>query len=77
MKKSTPRVSNDAVIALRMNRRLSVAEFAEAAGLSVSAVYRIEQGLRHPRMSTIRQMADALDVEMDALLVKRPRKAAS
>lgn len=67
----TPHIRPGVLLTLRLAKRLSVAEFADAAGVSESAVYRLEQGLRtKPRMATVRRLADALDVDVEALLVE-------
>ena len=37
-------------------------DLADAAGLTVSTVNRIEKGIQEPRLSTIRKLAKALNV---------------
>ena len=48
---------------LRMRAALTQAELAEKAGLTTAAVARIERDEAEPRMTTIRKLADALDVK--------------
>lgn len=68
----TPRIRPEALVALRIDRRMSIAELAAAAGITGSQLYKIEKGLHQPRMATIRRLADALHADMAALLVKTP-----
>lgn len=53
---------------LRLRRRLTQQKLAEAAGLSVAQVSRIEQGIHTPRFSTLDKLADALRVDVDDLI---------
>ena len=48
---------------LRTRAALTQAELAEKAGLTTAAVARIERDEAEPRMTTIRKLADALDVK--------------
>jgi len=48
--------------ALRIRRALTQQELAERAGLSSNALNRIELDKAEPRMSTLRKLAKALDV---------------
>ncbi len=54
---------------VREQRRMSIKEVAEAAGLSVSQLYRLEKGER-PRVAaiTLARIARALDTSVDYLL---------
>lgn len=54
---------------VRERRRMSIKEVAEAAGLSVSQLYRLEKGER-PRTAavTLARIARALDTSLDYLL---------
>lgn len=54
--------------AIRVNRALSVAELAAAAGVSDDTIRRIESGERAPQMRTARALAAALDVRVADLL---------
>jgi transcriptional regulator with XRE-family HTH domain len=56
--------------AIREQRSLSQRDLAAAAGLSVAAIIRLEQGQRHPWPRTAKQLADALGVEPEALYGK-------
>jgi len=49
--------------ALRIRRALTQEELAHRAGLSKNAVNRLEVDKAEPRMSTLRKLAKALDVD--------------
>jgi DNA-binding Xre family transcriptional regulator len=53
---------------LRLRRRLTQQKLAELAGLSVTQVSRIEQGVHTPRFSTLEKLADALGIDADDLI---------
>lgn len=53
--------------ALRMSRGLSQRELAGRLGTSQSRLSRIEAGLDDPRLSTVRKLADALAVDVNAI----------
>jgi XRE family transcriptional regulator, fatty acid utilization regulator len=60
---------------LRHHRRragLTLADLAARVGLSASALSLIENGRREPRLSVLAGLADALDVELGALLSGGP-----
>ena len=48
---------------LRIRRALTQQELAERSGLSKNALNRIELDKAEPRMSTLRKLAKALDVD--------------
>jgi transcriptional regulator with XRE-family HTH domain len=50
-------------------------ELADAAGLTASTVNRIEQGLRTARISTVRKLAAALQVDAAHLYEDEERKS--
>jgi len=52
---------------IRISRFLTQAELAEAAGIHVDQVGRIERDEVEPRLSTIRKLAAALGVEPSEL----------
>ena len=52
----------------RETRRLTQAELAERAGLPPATVSHFETGVRVPGTSTLRKLADALEVSLDYLL---------
>ena len=52
----------------RINQLLSQQLLAEKAGLSVGTVSRLERGHGKPRLSTIRKLAKALNVDHELLL---------
>ncbi|WP_033289624.1 helix-turn-helix domain-containing protein [Amycolatopsis jejuensis] len=63
----------DNLARLRVARDLSQEQLAEAAGVGVDTVARIEQGKRkQSRPATVRKLADALGVTVDALLGQLP-----
>ena len=53
----------DRLKALRIRRALTQEELAQRAGLSKNAVNRLEVDKAEPRMSTLRKLAKALDVD--------------
>jgi transcriptional regulator with XRE-family HTH domain len=58
---------------LRIEARLSQQALAVAAGLSMSVVAQLEQGVRaDPKISTVAALARALGVSVDALLEGAP-----
>ncbi len=54
--------------AVRMRRLLTQTELAVRAGLTTASVSRIETGTTKARLSTVRKLAEALDVDRDDLL---------
>jgi len=56
------------VRALRLERRLSLAELAARAGISIGALSQIERGMSSLRVRVIWPLAAALDVEPSALI---------
>jgi transcriptional regulator with XRE-family HTH domain len=56
----------------RERRLLTQRELAAKAGMSAGQVNRIERGVHRPRLSTIRRLAEALDVSPDELVVWNP-----
>ena len=67
--KRSPAAFGRRVKELREARGLSQQALAMAAGLSISVVAQLEQGLRaDPRLSTAVALASALGVSMDELL---------
>jgi len=60
------------VRALRQAMGLSQERFGEVAGIHRTAVGHLEQGLKDPRLSTLRRVANALHVELDVLLKDLP-----
>ncbi len=53
---------------LRIRQALTQQELAEKAGLSTNALNRLELDKAEPRMSTLRKLAKALEVEPAKLL---------
>jgi transcriptional regulator with XRE-family HTH domain len=54
--------------ALRIRRALTQEELAQRAGLSKNAVNRLEVDKAEPRMSSLRKLAKALDVDPSELV---------
>lgn len=52
----------------RQRRLLTQVELAERIGVSVGTINRIERGVHRPRLSTIRRLAEALDLSPDDLV---------
>jgi transcriptional regulator with XRE-family HTH domain len=58
----------DRLKTLRIRRALTQQELAEKAGISKTALNRIELNKAEPHMSTLRKLANALDVDPTELL---------
>jgi transcriptional regulator with XRE-family HTH domain len=58
----------DRLKTLRIRRALTQQELAEKAGMSSTALNRIELNKAEPHMSTLRKLAKALDIDPTALL---------
>jgi transcriptional regulator with XRE-family HTH domain len=58
----------DRLRTLRIRRALTQQELAEKAGISKTALNRIELNKAEPHMSTLRKLANALDVDPTELL---------
>ncbi len=56
----------------REYRLMTQKELADAAELGVASVVRIENNHTEPRFSTIKKLADALDLEARQLISERP-----
>lgn len=62
------------VARLRAGRKMSQRELSEAAGITEQALSRIENGVRAPRVDTVRRLADALRVGVgDVIDEGKPR----
>src|SRR4051794_21980203 len=57
------------VRALRLERKLSLADLAARTGISIGALSQIERGMSSLRVRVIWPLAAALDVEPSALIV--------
>src|SRR5438874_5261713 len=57
------------VRALRLERKLSLADLAAKTGISIGALSQIERGMSSLRVRVIWPLAAALDVEPSALIV--------
>ena len=51
----------------RMRRAMTQIQLAERCGLSPATIVRIERNQREPQPSTIRKLADALDIDPSEL----------
>jgi transcriptional regulator with XRE-family HTH domain len=58
----------DRLKTLRIRRALTQQELAEKAGISKTALNRIELNKAEPHMSTLRKLANTLDVDPTELL---------
>ena len=54
---------------LRQRRVLTLRELEEESGVSYNTIWRLENGYRQARPSTIRKLAAALDVKPEDLVV--------
>lgn len=66
------RVDPQKIRHLRLRRRLTQQKLAEATGLSLTQVSRIEHGVHRPRFSTVEKLAGALGVDPDELIDYAP-----
>ena len=57
----------DTIKSARQRQHLSLEELARRTGLSYRTIWNIEQGASVPRGSTVRAIAEALDLDLDAL----------
>jgi transcriptional regulator with XRE-family HTH domain len=64
------------VARLRADRKMSQRELAEAAGITEQALSRIENGVRAPRVDTVRRLSEALRVSVGAILDEGKTKPA-
>jgi transcriptional regulator with XRE-family HTH domain len=67
----------EALVALRKAGGDSQKTLAERAGLSEKSLNLIEQGKTHPRVSTLKKLADALSVPLGAITVPEQTQQAS
>ena len=51
----------------RMRRAMTQIQLAERCGLSPATIVRLERNQREPQPSTIRKLADALDIDPSEL----------
>ena len=54
---------------VRERKLMTQTELAERAGLTLSTISRLENGLQRPRISTARVLAEALGVQPEDLIV--------
>jgi transcriptional regulator with XRE-family HTH domain len=67
--RGTIRVNTEGLRRLRRERALSQRALARAAGVGLDAVNRIEKGRRDALPSTLRKLAEALEVEPRKLMM--------
>ena len=72
-----PRINTGVLKTLRENAGLTQTSLAESAGITGSALCRIETGKHRPKATTIRKIADALHVPLDRLISKSAIPTAS
>jgi transcriptional regulator with XRE-family HTH domain len=60
----------------RKRRRFSMNQVAERSGLSQGMISLVEHDLRNPTLDTLLRIADALELDL-AAIIKRASKAAS
>jgi transcriptional regulator with XRE-family HTH domain len=65
-------VRGEKIRGLRIRKRLTQQRLAQAAGLSLTQVSRIETGAHRPRFSTLEALAEALGVDADDLIDYAP-----
>lgn len=53
---------------IRESKGLTLQQVAEKVGLSYQAVALYEQGLRKPKIDTIKKLAEVLDVDVKEIL---------
>ncbi len=56
---------------LRRRRVLTLRELEEKSGVSYNTIWRLENGYRQARPSTIRKLAAALEVEASELVIAK------
>ena len=56
---------------LREKKGLSTREFAYMADISHSSVGRLENGLTNPTLTTLIKLADALEVDLNTLSMRK------
>jgi transcriptional regulator with XRE-family HTH domain len=56
--------------ALREERQVTQEQLAFDAGITASALSRIERGINNPGWTTIRKLADALGVSLEQIAVE-------
>lgn len=62
------RIDPEKLRTTRLRMMLTQQELAEKSGTTEATVNRIERGLQEPRISTIRELARALDVDPKSLM---------
>ena len=58
----------DCIRAVRKERKMTQIELAKASGLSVNSIRLYESGKHNPKMDSLKQLADALEVEVTELI---------
>ena len=53
---------------LRKNKNLTLEKLSKKVGLSFQALSLYEQGLRKPKIETIKKLADALEVSVEEII---------
>ncbi|WP_447964283.1 helix-turn-helix domain-containing protein [Nitrospira sp. Ecomares 2.1] len=58
---------------LREQRGLSVRKLGEMAGVHYVSIVKMESGKLDPRLSTLKRLADALNVSVSELIGEQPK----
>jgi transcriptional regulator with XRE-family HTH domain len=62
------RLNGDRLRTARQKKLLTLRELGAITGVGVDTINRLENGLQQPRISTIRKLAAALDVDAEYLI---------
>lgn len=73
MKKRTY-VDMEVIVKARKRQRVSKAELATRAGLSLDAIYKLERGDRMPSENTVFKLSKALDVPIENVMPELKRR---
>jgi transcriptional regulator with XRE-family HTH domain len=57
---------------VRERKLMTQEELAQRSGLTQTSISALERGVHAPRISTIRKLAAALEVDPDELIVREP-----
>ena len=65
---------NERIREIREKNNWSRREFAEIVGMSRQEIYLIDYGATNPTITTLRKIADALDIDLTDLIRKEEDK---
>jgi transcriptional regulator with XRE-family HTH domain len=63
MRRGDVNIDGTKIRQMREERALTLADLGERSGLNIATISRLENGLRPARLSTVRKLAEALEVE--------------